>query len=186
MGDLEEILAAFEVEVGFPARRRALADRLAAEGVSAADVEAIGDHCQRTVEGSAAAARVLVALLSDPARRQERLAELAVVRAAQARRRAHGAIPAPAAWVPRPLPGEDPDAWRRDHLASLAACLARDGQARLTGKALHRWIADELGVASAAVPALIERGRAIRAPRTKQTCSKPEANRQQPVEQSRG
>ncbi len=113
MADLEDLadaLAVFEVHAGFPDQRAALARRLLDAAVTVDDVEVLGDHCRATVDGgSAAAARVLVSLLVDDGKRTSRLADLRVIRDAQARRhagqnRAPGDVPT----KPAPLPGEAP------------------------------------------------------------------------------
>lgn len=81
--ELEEALVAFAVDAGDPVRRRKRAVQLAAEGMTPAQIELLGEHCEGTVDGEHAAVRVLCALLADPERRRQRLDDLG--RAAEAR-----------------------------------------------------------------------------------------------------
>lgn len=155
--DMAEALAVFEVHVGFPDQRVELARRLLHEAVSVDDVELLGDHCRGTVDGGpAAAARVLVSLLVDVGKRTARLADLRVVRDAQARRladrnRAPGDAPAEVA----PLPGEPREVWDHDRQCRVAWC-------RVSGD--HRSeaeVAAELGVKPGTLTAMLARGEAL-------------------------
>jgi hypothetical protein len=86
---LEDALAAFAVEAGFPQRRRLLAGALLSAGLRAADVELLGCHCVDQVEGEANATRVLFALLvGDPEKLRARIADLRACAAARTTRTA--------------------------------------------------------------------------------------------------
>jgi hypothetical protein len=111
-------LAAAAVHAGFPAERSKLAGSLLGDGMHAEDVALLAAHCAATVDGEAAAARVLVSLLVDPKKREARLADLRTVAAAKARRidKAFGDAKA----TPRPIEGSD------DRAAWIAAGLWRE------------------------------------------------------------
>jgi hypothetical protein len=158
LDDLADALAVFEVHAGFPEQRAALARRLFEAAVQADDVELLGDHCRGTVEGAAAAARVLVSLLVDDAKRTARLADLRVVRDAQARRAAaKGRAPGDTPASPAPLPGEDREVWDHDRQCRIAWCRV-NGDHRSEAE-----VAAELGVKPGTLRAMLDRGRALSA-----------------------
>jgi hypothetical protein len=146
------------VHAGVPEQRAALARRLFEAAVQADDVELLGDHCRGTVEGAAAAARVLVSLLVDDAKRTARLADLRVVRDAQARRAAaKGRAPGDTPASPAPLPGEDREVWDHDRQCRIAWCRV-NGDHRSEAE-----VAAELGVKPGTLRAMLDRGRALSA-----------------------
>lgn len=153
---ITEVLAGFAVHVGFPAKRSELAGYLLGEGVTADQVEALGAHCEKTVEGEASVARVLVSLLTSPAKRNARLDDLGVVVAAQAARAAKAdSAPGDRPWTPSPLPGEPQEAYERDRACRLAYCaVAADRRSPES-------VARDLGVSIDELQSMLARGRAL-------------------------
>lgn len=162
MADLTmvEILAAFDVEVGFPAKRAEWAAKLEVDGVTLRDVEALGFHCCATVKGGAvAAAQVLLAILGDPGRRAARLADLGVVADAKtklaavvAARTAHNIGPAPG-----PMEGETRESWDHDRRCRAAYCRV------VADRRTSEEVAAELGVAATVLARMLERGKQLQA-----------------------
>ncbi|MEY5098074.1 MAG: hypothetical protein RJA36_793 [Pseudomonadota bacterium] len=145
-----------DVHAGFPDQRLELAQVLLADGVTAADVSLLAEHCRQTV-ASGSPARVLASLLADPAKRAPRLADLREVAAAKARRaaeacRAFGDRP----YQRGPTEGEDRARWARDFNAVVAfALVVVEGKSRAT-------VAADMGVDLDVLEALIARGRELR------------------------
>jgi hypothetical protein len=156
LAEITEVLAGFAVHVGFPDKRAALAGKLLGEGVTADQVEALGVHCEKTVEGEAAAARVLTALLGDPTKRTARLADLGIVDAAKARRAAEVDRPfGDRPYSPSPLPGEDPAAYERERACRMAYC------AVVADRRAPEAVARDFGVTVDELQAMVDRGRAL-------------------------
>lgn len=157
LAEITEVLAGFAVHVGFPAKRAELAGYLLGEGVTANEVEALGVHCEKTVaDGEAAVARVLVALLTSPAKRSARLGDLGVVGAAKAARAAKtDPVFGDRPYTPSPLPGEDPDAYQRDRDCRIAYC------AVVADRRAPEAVARDFGISVDELQAMVDRGRAI-------------------------
>jgi hypothetical protein len=87
LDDLENALAAFAIEAGFPRNRRLLAGALLSIGVSPAGVELLGRHCEAHVEGQVNAVKVLYSQLAGPPDAlKARIADLESCEAARSRR----------------------------------------------------------------------------------------------------
>jgi len=153
--DLIETLAGFAVHTGFPEQRAALAGQLLADGVSVADVEALGSHCEKMIEGEANAIRVLLALLQDPEKRTARLADLATVAAAKLNRKAktdggpnqHFKVDA------------GPEEIDHDRKCYMVYCRVVADRKEI------RFVANEFGLPLDSMPAMIARGRELTQPR---------------------
>lgn len=162
MSTLDEMLdelACADVHVGFPEQRAELARRMLHEGVSAEDVGLLAGHCIGTVSGgAAAAARVLVSLLTDPAKRDARLSDLRAVQGAKQRRKAETSRApgdAPTRPFAGPTEGEDPKVWDHDRMCRIAFCrVVKDHRSR-------EHVARELGVSPTTIGVMIDRGREI-------------------------
>jgi hypothetical protein len=74
--EIEDALAGFAIESGFPAKRRVLAGELMSAGITAEDVHLLGQDCERTVEGEVNAVRVLYSRLRKPDDLEPRLTDL--------------------------------------------------------------------------------------------------------------
>ena len=169
LADIAEALAVYEVHAGFPEKRMGLAGQLVAAGVSLDDIELVGDHCRATVEGVAAAARVLASLLGDDRKLQARLVDLRTIREAQAKRALRGVDKAPGdqPYVPGPI-GEEPRAvWEHDRQCELAVCRV-DSDRRSIAE-----VAREMDVSETTLRVMLDRGRVLRAPRLGTTAGKP-------------
>lgn len=167
--DLAEALAVYEVHAGFPEQRLKLAGLLVGAGVSIADIELVGDHCRATVEGVAAAARVLTSLLVDDRKLQARLVDLRTIREAQAKRELRGREPAPGdqPYVPGPIGEESREVWEHDRQCELAVCRVDSDRRSITEVAL------EMRVSETTLRLMLDRGRVLRAPRLGTASAKP-------------
>lgn len=149
-------LAAADVHVGFPDEREALARLLLGAGVPPSDVAALAQHCRDTVVGTAAAARVLVSLLIDHRKRDDRLADLRRVAEAKARRAPEPARPfGDAPYVPGPTEGEPREVWDHDRQCRVAWCRVNGDRAK------PGTVAADLGVSLATLGTMLDRGRTL-------------------------
>lgn len=163
LAELDEVLCAFAVHVGFPEEREQLARRLLFEGVSTADVEVLGRHCEATLGDQPSAVRVLVSLLTDQPKRDERLVE--AKRHREARARLHDRPFGDKPTQPGPLPDEPQAVWEHDRQCRAAWCRVH------SDRRPKEAIAIELGVPVGAMDALMARGRVL--------CEPPQIDRRQ-------
>lgn len=154
-------LSVADVHAGFPTERQALAVRMLQVGIEPADVALLAEHCRATVEGAAAAARVLVSLLIDDRKRDARLIDLREIaqrKAIRARQDEDGEVNGgDRPYVPGPTEGESREAWDHDRQCRIAWCRVH-GDHRPVGE-----VARELGVSETTLGVMLERGRVLSA-----------------------
>ena len=149
--DMTDVLAAAEVHIGFPQKRRELAGDLISRGVLVSEAEALIAHCVGTCSPPATT-KVLVSILEDEAKCRSRLADLRAVEEARGRRRrAFGDKPSQIA----PLPGEDQEVWDHDRQCRIAYCRV------VADRRSVQEIATELAVSVTTCKVMVERGRTL-------------------------
>lgn len=139
------------VHEGFPTERAALARQLLHAGVSPSDVELLGLHCRRTVDSAAAAVRVLVSILLDNGKRDERLADLRKIEADRALRAAPRA-PLDHPNGPTPPKDEPREVWEHDRMCRIAWCLVNGDRKP------RPHVATLLGIKPGTLEAMLARG----------------------------
>jgi AraC-like DNA-binding protein len=139
INDLSDSLIVYGIEIGFAERRLALARMLHDDGLSALDLELLGDHCKATTASESGAANVLRKLLGEPKLRDDRLADLRK-RADMQKAKEGGAANGDSRKPIGPIEGEDPERWERERRCRMAASLIRSDK-----WAVER-VARELGV----------------------------------------
>jgi hypothetical protein len=162
--DLIDELAAERVHEGHPAERRLLAGRLLSAGITVGDVQALAEHVRRTVRDQDARPAVLASILSDDRDARLRLADLAEIVAARARRAARESaverpLPHEVRWVPDRIPADasraEVDRWCRDDRANYVRC-------RIDGdRATAEEVAREIGVPERDIATILARGREL-------------------------
>ena len=155
---IADTLAACGVFVLAPDRRRAVADALTAAGISATDIADLADFVSNAESDEALARKYLAATVSDPERTREAVAGLGQYRKSRKAKQATTRRgPAPTQpWADLETVGDDQRAeWERDRTARIAYCRA------VADRRTHTEVATELGVHVDALPALIDRGRAL-------------------------
>lgn len=150
--NIADSLLLLDVHAGWPEKRQALASQLFTDGVTQEDVDYLGLHCARTTDGDRSAARVLFAILSDPAKRTARITDLRRARQLAATAKAE---PGRNMLVtkPKPIEGEDEKRW--EHLRRRGIAFARV----VTERKPVNGVALELGLTEEAVLQLIEEER---------------------------
>jgi hypothetical protein len=155
--EMNEVLAGFAVHTGFPQKRSTLAGKLLSDGVTTEQVEAVGQNCEAMVEGQANAIRVLISLLEDHEKLKARIEDLAVIAAAQAKRK-EKAQPRPFGdkrAEPGPMAEETPEQWEFTRRCVMAYCrVQQDRHDPLR-------VAADLGVSMENLQQMIAKGREI-------------------------
>ena len=128
--DIADALAMANVYAGQPTERREFAGDLLAKAVTATDIELLSAHCQMTVkDGAPAQLAVLVSILRNDKRRDERLGDLRQIAAKKARIAAQDsrAFGDPS-YVPGPTQGESREDWDHDRQCRIAWCCVHGDQ----------------------------------------------------------
>lgn len=151
--EIAEVMLVCDIHVGFAEKRLAAARALHADGISAADLRMLADHCREWTDTPAGAAKVLWSMLGEPAKRDAKLADLRKQRDIRAAKQAPKGKDSDRPIGP--LEGEDPTDWERDRTCRMAASLHRS----------DRWpverVARELHIDTLTAQSMINRGIAL-------------------------
>lgn len=149
-------LAVADVHAGFPTERQALAVRMLQVGIEPADVALLAEHCRATVDGAAAAARVLVSLLIDDRKRDARLVDLREIaqrKAIRARQDEEGEVNGADRLCG--AAAEPVETWDHDRMCRAAWCRVH-GDHRSPAE-----VARELRVSEITLGVMLDRGRVL-------------------------
>lgn len=148
---MDEVLQGFAVDAGDPQRRRARAQALLAESVTAEQVETLGRYFEGITEDECSAIRMLCACLYDPAKRTAKLQDLQKAAAARQERR-QAPYPGQGQW-------QSPDTADAARQARIAFCRV------VADRKPEAEVATEMGLPVSRVRELVEQGRAIQSAR---------------------